>query len=142
MTIASSIKCFKHHPRRRVDKNASKDRLMCLRLHQTVHAQIDSCSPEGIQRHTQKFRNQRIRCACHNNMRISKKQLFWSQQTARVDNVFLSITSSSIRDGHVETRTGREEHCMVVAHQFKLLQCRPSSRGLAQVMITRGPPFG
>ena len=47
VNIASSIQCFKHHPRRRVDKNISKDRHMCLRLHQTVHAQIDSCSPEA-----------------------------------------------------------------------------------------------
>ena len=141
MTIASSIQCFKHS-RRRVDKNASKDRQICLRLHQTVHAQIDSCSPEGVQRYTQKFRNQRIRCTFHNNMRSSKRQLFLNQQTARVDNVFLSITSSSIRDGHIETRTERKEHRMVRSHRFKIRQCRPSSRSLAQAMIARCPPFG
>ena len=136
------IQCFKHHSRRRVDKNASKDRQMCLRLHQTVHAHIDSCSPESIQRHTQKIRNQRIRGTFHNNMRISKRQLFLNQQTARIDNVFLSITSSSISDGHIETRTGRKEHRMVGSHKFKIRQWRPSSRSLAQVMITRCPPFG
>ena len=79
------------------------------------------------QRHTQKFRNQRIRCTFHNNMRISKRQWFLNQQTARVDNVFLSITSSPIRDGHIETRTGRKEHRMVGSHKFKIRQCRPSS---------------
>ena len=40
VTIASLIQCFKHCPRRRVHNNTTIDRQVCLRLHQTVHAQI------------------------------------------------------------------------------------------------------
>ena len=123
VTIASSIQCFKHHPRGRVDNNTSKVRHMCLSMHQTVHAQIDSCSPEGVQRHMQKFRNQRIRCTFHNNMGTSKGQVFLNQQAVRIDNVLVSIASSSVRDGHVETSTGRKEHRMVGSHKFKIRQC-------------------
>ena len=61
---------------------------MCSRLHQTVHAHIDSCSPEVIQGHTRKFRNHRVRCTFHNNIRISKGHLFFNQQDARTDSVF------------------------------------------------------
>ena len=56
----------------RVHKNTTIDRQMCLRLRQTVHAQVHSCSPEGIQHCTQKFR----RWTFDNDMRISKRHLF------------------------------------------------------------------
>ena len=87
VTIASLIQCFKHWPRRRVHKNTSMDRQMCLRLHQTVHAQINSCSPEGIKR---------VGCTFNNDMRIFKLQWCLNQQAARVYNVSLSVASSSI----------------------------------------------
>ena len=66
MTIASLIPCFKHWPGRRVNKNTAIDRQMRFRLHQTVRAQINSCSPEGIQRCTKKFPDHRVRCAFSN----------------------------------------------------------------------------
>ena len=71
--ITSLIQCFKHWPRRRVDRNTAIDRQMCLRLHQTLHAQINSCSSEGIQRCTQKFRNHRVGCTLNNNIRIFQR---------------------------------------------------------------------
>ena len=98
VTIASSIQRVKHHPRRRADKKTSKNRQLCLRLHQKVHAQNRFVLSRRCQRHTQKIRHQRIRCTFRNNMRISKRQSFLNQQAARIDNVFLSIASSSIRD--------------------------------------------
>ena len=55
--------------------------------------------------------------------RISKRQLFLNQQAARIDNVYLSIASSSIRDGHIETRTRRKEYRMVASHKFAIRQC-------------------
>ena len=71
VTIASLIRCFKHQPRRRADKNTSINLQMCLRLHRTEHAQIDSCSPEGIQRH-------------HVEISVSPSQMHIQQQRAHL----------------------------------------------------------
>ena len=78
---------------RRVRENTPIDRHMCLGLHQTVHAQTISCSPEGIQRCTQKFRNQKVRYTLVNDIRISKRQLFF-EPTSCTSRQRLSVASS------------------------------------------------
>ena len=142
MTIASSIQCLKHQSRRRGDKkrferSANVFEVAPNRACTTRFVLSKRCPASHAE--TSESVNQTHIPRQHAHL---QKQLFLNQQTARVDNVSLSITSSSTGDGHIETRTGRKEHGMVGSHKFKIRECRPSSRSLAQVMITRCPPFG
>ena len=99
VTNALLIQCFKHRPRRRVDKNTSRsvnvfevapdpacaNRFVLSRRYPASHAEIS---------------NHRVRCTFDNNMRNSNGHFFVNQQATRIDNVFLSIASSSISDWH------------------------------------------